>query len=79
MLGGQAPVTKSTAMTGGDLSGMLPAPTVQTVLGGKAPIYAGQTGANIKHAVRIEGRRIGWDHVVQRQRRSQRQGLRREG
>ena len=47
VLGGQVPVTKSTAMTGGDLSGTLPAPTVQTVLGGKAPIYAGQTGAQI--------------------------------
>ena len=47
VLGGQVPVTKSTAMTGGDLSGTLPAPTVQSVLGGKAPIYAGQTGAQI--------------------------------
>ncbi|MGH7925183.1 MAG: glycosyl hydrolase family 28-related protein [Candidatus Binatus sp.] len=46
VLGGQTPVTSSTAMTG-DLSGTLPAPTVQTVLGGKAPIYSGQTGALI--------------------------------
>jgi Pectate lyase superfamily protein/Concanavalin A-like lectin/glucanases superfamily len=46
VLGGQTPVTRSTAMTG-DLSGTLPAPTVQTVLGGKAPIYSGQTGAQI--------------------------------
>jgi hypothetical protein len=34
-------------MTGGDLSGTLPAPTVQTVLNGKAPIYSGQTGAQV--------------------------------
>jgi Pectate lyase superfamily protein/Concanavalin A-like lectin/glucanases superfamily len=47
VLGGQLPVTSSTAMTGGDLSGTLPAPTVQTVLGGKFPIYSGQTGAQV--------------------------------
>ncbi|HWX27084.1 MAG TPA: glycosyl hydrolase family 28-related protein, partial [Steroidobacteraceae bacterium] len=47
VLGGQLPVTRSTAMTGGDLSGTLPAPTVQTVLNGKAPIYSGQTGAQV--------------------------------
>ena len=47
VLGGQLPVTSSTAMTGGDLSGTLPAPTVQTVMGGKAPIYSGQTGAQV--------------------------------
>jgi hypothetical protein len=47
VLGGQVPVTRSTAMTGGDLSGTLPAPTVQTVMGGKAPIYSGQTGAKV--------------------------------
>lgn len=47
VLGGQAPVTRSTPMTGGDLAGTLPAATVQTVLGGKAPIYSGQSGAQI--------------------------------
>lgn len=41
VLGGQLPVTSSTAMTG-DLSGTLPAPTVLTVLGGKSPIYWGR-------------------------------------
>jgi hypothetical protein len=47
VLGGQVPVSTSTALTGGDLSGTLPAPTVQTVLGGKAPVYSGQTGAQV--------------------------------
>jgi hypothetical protein len=47
VLGGQVPVTTSTAITGGDLSGTLPAAVVQTVLGGKAPIYSGQTGAQV--------------------------------
>jgi hypothetical protein len=55
VLGGQAPVTKSTAMTGGDLTGTLPAPTVQTVLGGKAPIYSGQTGAQINTLAGAKG------------------------
>src|SRR5260221_2233684 len=47
VLGGQVPVTISTAMTGGDLSGTLPAPTVQTVLNGNAPIYSRQTGPQV--------------------------------
>jgi len=33
--------------SGGDLGGSLPNPTVATVLGGKTPIYSGQTGAQI--------------------------------
>ena len=55
VLGGQVPVTVSTAMTGGDLGGTLPAPTVQTVLGGKAPIYAGQTGALVNTMAGAKG------------------------
>ncbi len=55
VLGGQVPVTKSTAMTGGDLSGTLPAPTMQTVMGGKAPIYSGQTGAQINTMAGAKG------------------------
>ncbi len=33
--------------SGGDLAGSLPNPTVATVLGGKTPLYSGQTGAQI--------------------------------
>ncbi len=55
VLGGQAPVTRSTAMTGGDLGGTLPAPTVLTVLGGKAPIYSGQTGAQVNTVAGAKG------------------------
>ena len=42
-------------MTGGDLSGTLPAPTVLTVLGGKAPIYSGQTGAQVNTMAGAKG------------------------
>jgi len=55
VLGGQAPVTKSTATTGGDLSGTFPAPTVLTVLGGNAPIHSGQTGAQINRLTGAKG------------------------
>ena len=55
VLGGQLPVTRSTAMTGGDLSGTLPAPTVLTVLGGKSPIYSGQTGAHVNTMAGAKG------------------------
>ena len=41
--------------SGGDLSGSIPNPTVASVLGGKAPIYSGQTGARINTLAGAKG------------------------
>jgi Pectate lyase superfamily protein/Concanavalin A-like lectin/glucanases superfamily len=40
---------------GGDLSGSIPNPTVATVLGGKAPVYSGETGAQVNTMAGAKG------------------------